>query len=88
MKIVGSDLTLLCIGPNCWAKGTTEQEACKKAFKFIGLNMNKTRSYQLYVVSPETVIDADGCFSYKGMEPILVKAVRKGVEVDPSKKWD
>lgn len=54
----------LCIGPQCWGRGATDQEALK--------NATRPKRYILYDVDPGTKVDEMGGFVYTpkaGVEP-------------------
>lgn len=62
----------LAVGPNCWGRGTTDQEAIKNARKAFSVSLNGRFRYILYDVDPSTYVDEMGGFCYipkPGVDP-------------------
>ena len=76
MLKVPDDYLFLIVGPNCWEKGETEEEAKKKTLS--QRIVSKLSKYLVYLVDPETVLDQMGYLETPmgGKEPILVKSVQ------------
>jgi hypothetical protein len=74
--LVGEDRRYLCVGPHCWGKGKTAEEAVKNAKK------ERVRMYEgakgwrwiLFDIDHETRVDELGGFTYipkEGVEPYV-----------------
>ena len=73
---------VLVVGPNCWGKGDTIEQAKREAKKHWPRYGSRHFPYVAYRVSPETRVDEMGMMIWKSKNPRPVEIER----VEPKKR--